>query len=145
MYPEPHRLAISDARGFLESSALCSPNLWSFRGAASWHWFLADCCVSCHTPPNHKTVGVGQGFAGGRCKHLPNTATELEESSAPRLLQLPIDSRPDRQCPLEWDLHCLSPCRSTSDLLCSQEITAWLYRCRGPLVIGEALGCRGDG
>lgn len=50
---------------------------------------------------------------------FPNTATELEESSAPRLLQLPIDSRPDRQCPLEWDLHCLSPCRSASDLLCS--------------------------
>lgn len=30
-------------------------------------------------------------------------------------------------------------------LSASQQITAWLYGCRGPLVIGEVLGCRGDG
>lgn len=119
MCPEPHHLAMSDAGRFLESSATCSSNLWSFRKAASWHWFLADGSVLCSTPPNHKTVGVGQGFAGGRCKHPPNTATKLEESSAPRLLQLPTASRPDRQCPVEWDLHCLSPCCNARDLLCS--------------------------
>lgn len=61
--------AASDGGGFLEELRTAQPHLLllTVETRPGLDFWQTPQCLVLHTP-NHKTLGLGQGFAGGRCK-----------------------------------------------------------------------------